>query len=278
MNDPKNKARLLSINEKQIQYRSYTFSEAILHWHTFYEFEIYLEGEGTLTVNGRDYKIEPYTVSFMRTTDFQEINLKKSAKIRLLQFTSELMPEELRSYFTGYNGDFVKTLSEENFQKIMKLLDLLESEISLSVRDTFTLESIKHLTHALLSVFLRNFKFENDSAATSNKTIFSVLSFINEHFRENISVEDIANKFFLNSNYFCSLFRKETGVKCSDYIRNLRMNHAVRLVTLTKIPITDICSETGYNSISSFLRDFKKQFGISPTKMRKENPQQKDME
>ena len=109
------------------------------------------------------------------------------------------------------------------------------------------------------------------------KLFFSVLSFINEHFRENISVEDIANKFFLNSNYFCSLFRKETGVKCSDYIRNLRMNHAVRLVTLTKIPITEICSETGYNSISSFLRDFKKQFGISPTKMRKENPQQKDM-
>ena len=76
-------AVLLSIKEKQIQYRSYTFTEAVLHWHTFYEFEIYLEGDGELKVNGRCYKIEPGTVSFMRTTDFQEINLRKKAKIRL---------------------------------------------------------------------------------------------------------------------------------------------------------------------------------------------------
>lgn len=278
MYDQKNKAELLSINEKQIQYQSYAFTEAKLHWHTFYEFEIYLEGEGTLTVNGRDYKVEPYTVSLMRTTDFQEIILQRKAKIRLLQFTSELMPEELRNYFTSYNGDFVKTLNRENFEKIMKILDLIEAETLVNPRDTLTGESLKHLTHVLLSVFLRNFRFEKEGELTSNKTIFPILSFINEHFRENVTVEDIARSFFLNSNYFCSLFRKETGVKCGDYIRNLRMNHAVRLVTLTKLSITDICAESGYNSISSFLRDFKKQFGTSPTKMRKEKPQQKDMD
>ena len=277
MQDPKNKAELLSINEKQIQYQSYTFTEAKLHWHTFYEFEIYIEGEGTLKVNGRDYKIEPHTVSFMRTTDFQEITLKKLAKIRLLQFTSELMPEELRGYFADYKGEFVKTLNKEDFEKMMRILDLIESETLVNPRDALTSESLKHLTHVLLSVFLRNFNFEKEGEITSNKTIFPVLNYINEHFRENITVEDIAKEFFLNSNYFCSLFRKETGVKCSDYIRNLRMNHAVRLVTLTKLSITDISAESGYNSISSFLRDFKKQFGISPAKMRKEKPQQKDM-
>lgn len=271
-------AVLLSIKEKQIQYRSYTFTEAVLHWHTFYEFEIYLEGDGELKVNGRCYKIEPGTVSFMRTTDFQEINLRKKAKIRLVQISPELMPEELRAYFTSYSGDFVKTLNREDFDRIMRILDILEAELNIDPRDKFTFKSIEHISFSLLSVLLRCFDLENEAGGVSvNKTIYPILSYINEHFRENITVEEIAAKFFLNSNYFCSLFRKETGSKCGDYIRNLRMNHAVRLVTLTKLSITDISGESGYNSISSFLRDFKKHFGVSPTKMRKDNPQKKDM-
>ena len=274
----RNNVTLFSINEKKIQYRSYTFSEAVLHWHTFYEFEIYLEGEGELIVNGKSYKIEPGTVSFMRTTDFQEVKLTKDAKIRLLQISTEIMPEDLRVSFNNFGGEFVKKLDSENFNKIMRLLDLIEEEMAISPRDNFTMMSVEYLAYSMLSMLLRNFNLKNNrDKSMSKKTIYPILNYINEHFRENISVEDIANKFFLNSNYFCSLFRKETGLKCGDYIRNLRMDHAVRLVTLTKLSITDIASESGYNSISSFLRDFKAHFGVSPTKMRKESPEQKDI-
>ena len=274
----RNNVTLFSINEKKIQYRSYTFSEAVLHWHTFYEFEIYLEGEGELIVNGKSYKIEPGTVSFMRTTDFQEVKLTKDAKIRLLQISTEIMPEDLRVSFNNFGGEFVKKLDSENFNKIMRLLDLIEEEMAISPRDNFTMMSVEYLAYSMLSMLLRNFNLKNNrDKSMSKKTIYPILNYINEHFRENISVEDIANKFFLNSNYFCSLFRKETGLKCGDYIRNLRMDHAVRLVTLTKLSITDIAGESGYNSISSFLRDFKKAFGISPTNMRKDKPQQKVM-
>jgi len=184
----------------------------------------------------------------------------------------------LRVSFNNYGGEFVKNLDDENFSKIMRILDLIEEENSISPRDNLTFNSIENLTYSMLSILLRSFDLKNSiDKLISNKTIYPILSYINEHFRENITVEDIANKFFLNSNYFCSLFRKETGLRCGEYIRNLRMNHAVRLVTLTKLSITDIASESGYNSISSFLRDFKSYFGISPTKMRKDKPEQKDM-
>ncbi|MFK4168606.1 helix-turn-helix domain-containing protein [Paenibacillus lautus] len=68
----------------------------------------------------------------------------------------------------------------------------------------------------------------------------------------------------MNWKTLSKLFREETGQKFVDYLIELRMNHARRLLEETLLPVQDIATEVGYSNAISFGRMFKKLMGMSP--------------
>lgn len=97
------------------------------------------------------------------------------------------------------------------------------------------------------------------------------LSFIEQNFQNDISVEDIASFCNLNRSYFGKIFKDAVGKNPQDFLISYRMTKAAELLKLTELNIGDISNAVGYPSQLHFSRAFKNVYGISPRQWRNEN-------
>ena len=109
------------------------------------------------------------------------------------------------------------------------------------------------------------------AAHKANEYIKAAVCFIETHFDKcNLSVMDVSNHVGLNSNYLCTIFKKETHVTPKDYLTQVRMNEACALLKSTELPIGSIASSVGYTDQLLFSKMFKKHLNLSPTNYRKD--------
>lgn len=133
-----------------------------------------------------------------------------------------------------------------------------------------------YLTILLVLIF-RIFADENDISDSNNykkDLIENALQYINENFTNpSISLETIANQYFLNKNYFAHLFKDEVGCKYTKYIQNKRISYACELLTTTNQKVIDIMYQCGYRDIKYFNELFQQITGKTPTAFRKHSEQ-----
>lgn len=90
------------------------------------------------------------------------------------------------------------------------------------------------------------------------------LVYIQSHFRENITVDEVADTVHFSAAHFSRLFHKHMGMSYRDYVQTLRLAYAFSLLHAPDIKVYEACFQSGFNSPEHFSRAFKKQFGISP--------------
>lgn len=95
-----------------------------------------------------------------------------------------------------------------------------------------------------------------------------IITYVSEHFAENITVEDLADRASLSLYYFIRIFKKETGFTPYEYILNTRISNARYLLKNTPMAIKDICVNTGFSCESAFCSAFKRCQGMTPTQYR----------
>lgn len=99
---------------------------------------------------------------------------------------------------------------------------------------------------------------------SSRSFIEQAVAYIKEHYSEDITLEIIADKFFLNQTYFSRLFKQYTGTTFKDYLIELRMEKAKELLSLGKYKVYEVSQMVGYRSEKYFFRIFKEYAGCSP--------------
>lgn len=95
-----------------------------------------------------------------------------------------------------------------------------------------------------------------------------IITYINEHFRENISLEDLASHAGLSQYHFIRIFKKETGFTPHEYIINTRIATAKYLLKNSRLSVKDICFTTGFSCESVFCSAFKRHQGMTPAQYR----------
>lgn len=91
-----------------------------------------------------------------------------------------------------------------------------------------------------------------------------IVAYIEEHYNESLSLDDLSERFYINKNYLCNIFKSETGNTIIEYMTNLRIEHAKQLIRISNQNLFQIASNVGYNNYSYFGKVFKKNTGISP--------------
>ena len=100
---------------------------------------------------------------------------------------------------------------------------------------------------------------------------YNVMNYLNHHFTENITVDQVANELFLNKDYISHVFKEETGFSVISYVISLRINQAKLLLSETDQSVTDIAASCGYTDFTYFSKQFKKLVGMSPSQFRKKS-------
>ncbi len=91
---------------------------------------------------------------------------------------------------------------------------------------------------------------------------------LNNYAREVLDVPKIAERFHFSANYVNGIFKNQTGETIPSFITNLRLGKAKKLLTETKMPISEIATVVGYSRLTYFSRIFKRKYNISPIEYR----------
>lgn len=92
--------------------------------------------------------------------------------------------------------------------------------------------------------------------------------YIKENYARRLSLSEVAGAVDLNTSYFSNFFKQQTGKKYSEYLLDVRMNHAVELLEDPRTKIYEIGMLVGYDDVVTFGRAFKKKFEMSPSEYR----------
>ena len=105
--------------------------------------------------------------------------------------------------------------------------------------------------------------------APKKMDISSVKSFLDEHYKEKLSLESVASHFFIDKHYLARLFKEHYGVTLVTYLQQVRITHAKRMLRFTDKSIEEIGLECGIGELNYFSRVFKKLEGVSPSEFRR---------
>jgi len=122
-------------------------------------------------------------------------------------------------------------------------------------------ELLVHLYRTDKSVFpipARNIKPE----------VYAVQQYIDQHFKDDLKVSDLADRFYINVYYLTHSFRDLTGYSPKQYILLNRLSYAKSLLADRKLSIEQVAIQSGFYDSNSFIRSFKKEFGITPNSYR----------
>lgn len=125
----------------------------------------------------------------------------------------------------------------------------------------------------LLQFFKRmlqhGFIVENNTSGR-NTTEKEMISYIQQNFTREISLKEFGKQFHLSEKYISRYFKEHFHITLSQYINHLRLEHARQLLQETTLSITEVAMQSGYENVSYFIRSFKKMYGMSPLKYRKQ--------
>ncbi|WMT42127.1 AraC family transcriptional regulator [Paenibacillus sp. D2_2] len=151
----------------------------------------------------------------------------------------------------GLNEEAALTLNDYYIQQ-------LEEEEQISGINTVIEEAVSEFTHRVANLNEQRY----------SAPIQACQHYISDHLYEDITLEQLAGLSFLSPNYLSSMFKKKVGVSISEYIQRERIHEAMKLLTLTQYPISDICSWLNFHDQSYFIKVFKKFTGMTPRQYR----------
>lgn len=228
-----------------------------LHWHSFYELEIILDGAGTHVLNGYEYSVKRGSAFLLNPTDFHSLRADAPMKLWHVSFDESVLSERRICELSSNDIPKIFELPDDSLERISSVAKLLSDEYLYP--DGCTAE----LCEVLLAILLRS---SGKRIEKPNEKLFGIrgaLVYLDMHFRESPSLGDVASHAGFNQSYFSELFKKITKVNYITYLNSLKIGYAKTLLS-KGFSVSDACYNSGFSSPSNFLKTFKKQVGMSP--------------
>lgn len=113
-------------------------------------------------------------------------------------------------------------------------------------------------------------KYYLQTQIEDNERINIIFNYVKDHFREAITLEEVADLAHMKVPSFCRYFKKITNKTFTRFVNEYRITHALKLLAEQPLSITEVCFESGFNNFSYFNKTFKEYIQKSPSQYRKE--------
>lgn len=234
-----------------------------MHWHNYFELEIVAEGTGQHILNGTVYPLQPGDAFFLTPTDFHEIAAEDSLVLWNVSFDEEMLTERLLSCLLSTDMCRTYRFTDNEFERLMMAVQLLQHECRTDG------PCKKQLCEYLVSCLLRSnpSRYSEGHSSAQLDGIRMAVRYLELHFREKITLAQLADQAGFHPAYFSELFRRFTGETYIERLNSLRISYA-RMLLANGFSVSDACFASGFGSLSNFLATFKQRCQMTPREYR----------
>ena len=246
------------------------------HCHDYYELLYVVRGKGRYIVESMEYPLLPNTLLLLRPYEFHDvcphkecvyeryvIHFKASALLDAVAALPMICQDRLPSagvYIASAN------ISEAVQSTISGLDEVSRLFADTSMRNARDALLVTELNRILLLLSLAK---REEVAEPGDELIPRVIAYLNLHIERPISLDRLAQRFFVSKYYLCHAFRRQTGISIFTYIHTKRIAMAQQLLENGE-PATSVAYQVGFQNYSSFYRTFCKLTGHAPVYGREE--------
>ena len=186
--------------------------------------------------------------------------------------TQDYMPQSIiRALINGNCTPFaiIPPESEIYTQVVERIRDIKNSETEKF--EFFQLKVYSDMYDLFFMLFSQKYVkiIDVENKSKKYRALVRVTNYIDEHYTESISLDEVASQTGISRYYVSHLFKELMNTTFVGYVNELRLNRAAMLLLTTDRPIIEIASISGFNNLSNFNRAFKMHFGKTPSAYRK---------
>lgn len=244
------------------------------HYHDFHKLILVLGGNVKYIIEGREYDLLPFDFVLVNRyaihkpvfeagdgKDYDRIILYLSndflEKYGLLNAFDKT--EEVASHVVRFPAN----VSADIYDSLIKIKeDLNIEDKEYAGKLTTRIDVLRLLISFNKACIEENFGFKPE--ARYNRKVVDLIEYINENLSKDLSIDFLADHFFMSKYHMMRIFKNETGYSVHQYISEKRILMARNLI-MSGTPATTACLECGFKDYSSFSRAFKNQLGILPS-------------
>lgn len=254
------------------------FSSVKLHWHEEAEIIVIKKGEGIVSVDLTEYHVQTGDIIFVMSGQLHSIAQfqNNSMEYENILFKPHLLKSPgndlcwerfLAPIFSTMVS--IPTIFHDNTQLYPTLsghLDIIDSLCD-QKPEGYQLAVKGHL-------FLMFYSLSSESITSSLPDrkrldkIKTVISYVEEHYAQTITIEEMAALCYFSKSYFMKFFKENMGMSFITYLNDYRLEAAASMLCATEDNILDIATACGFDNLSYFNRSFKKKYGVTPGKYR----------
>lgn len=228
-----------------------------------YEAVLFTDDGGYFVVDSKRYEIKKGTVRFLRPG--QTVYSKKYGDVFVVYFS-----------FVYPDGNVLNEIPNRflcsDYNRVVNLYkNIIRCYINRSGANE--LQMYSSLLELLFLFCSDADKHKNNyfSQGTKISSVRNALSFIDNNYRNQIDLTDVANAVNLHPNYLHRIFKQTVGKTPLEYLTETRMKKAEDYLLTTSLPVVEISQNCGFDSVSYFIYVFKRYFGFTPNKFRAEH-------
>ncbi len=255
--------RLFHINDQTKKDFSY-------HYHDFHKIIVFISGKVTYHIEGKAYHLKPRDILLVSQGAIHKPEIDPSVPYERYIFwiRDDLSCQELNTCFQKANDrSFNLVRADSALQERLK--DLLP-EIEQTLQNKHFGDTV--LRNALFTqfmiyinrIFLRTSSSPDKKTYSSDTQVEQLLKYINRNLSENLSIDQLANRFFFSKYHMMRKFKNETGYTIHNYITSKRLLIARSLIS-QGMPVMKAAQASGFHDYTTFVRAYKKQFGKAPS-------------
>jgi AraC-like DNA-binding protein/mannose-6-phosphate isomerase-like protein (cupin superfamily) len=242
-----------------------------VHWHDFYELVLVLSGSAVHTVNGISRDLHRGNAFMLTPADFHRIVADGSSP--LVCYNVVIQPTSLERHLADvvpFDAMWPDWVADD-------LVDV-EGDFDRLWREACEPRWGSRLVmDSLLRCILVEFARRRDGSVaagghrrvpSSEAGMVRAVTFMEHHFREPLTLADVAARAHLSPNYFSERFGLLMGVSYQSYLQQLRLRFAEALLTTTGVSVTEASRAAGFNTPSHFGRAYRRRYGSAPSSHR----------
>ncbi|MBC6555771.1 MULTISPECIES: AraC family transcriptional regulator [Citrobacter] len=265
----------ININDKSIYFnRMKNMPANYYHWHQCVEILSVSQGVGIALMEHQQYTVKPGRIFIFPPGKLHKVFVEQNARNIYHRTTLHFNAPQIEQYLRDFprqqmllrqlcaRGEKARVFDVGDVQPVIEtLLSRFEEQIK---SQTFSISDSAFLVMQLISLL------PHQAQATGQNTFsVSIIRWIETHFHQRCSLEDIASEMGCSRGHASRRFHEETGGTIQEYLMMRRIRQACELLLHTNGSVRDIAAQVGFSEYAWFITSFRKNMGKTPLQYRK---------